>query len=429
MKFIGDKLIGLVAIALLVGGVALTGAIFTKAFTDYTEVTLRTSSIGLQMPERADVKIRGVIVGEVLDFEARNGEGNADITLGIFSDKTDLVPANVTARIEPKTLFGEKFVALQVPDQPSSESISADDVITQTEVATEVEEALNDLFPLLRAVQPADLNRSLNAIATALEGRGERIGENLETLDSYLKRMNPLLPEFVENIRSLGQTSELYADVIPEIAATLRDQTTTGQTLLTREEKLMQLFQDVAAFSGTTERFLDENGDNLVRVNQLGAQQLRVFAKYAPEFPCLASGIVNAGVRQAEAFRGFTLHINLELIPNQPRPYGPQDAPRFGAKNGPYCGQLPTPSYNQQNVAPPGPPGGFDDGVDEPTGKGTTRVAPGFGAVATAPGTAAERRMIQGLVAASSGKPASEVSDLSVLLLAPMLRGAEVTLR
>ena len=50
-------------------GVWLTYAIFTKKFADYDEVTLQTSTIGLQLPERADVKIRGVIVGEVLGFD------------------------------------------------------------------------------------------------------------------------------------------------------------------------------------------------------------------------------------------------------------------------------------------------------------------------------------------------------------------------
>jgi ABC-type transporter Mla subunit MlaD len=41
-------------------------------------------------------------------------------------------------------------------------------------VATEVEEVLSDLYPLLRTVQPAEINSTLNALATALEGRGER---------------------------------------------------------------------------------------------------------------------------------------------------------------------------------------------------------------------------------------------------------------
>ena len=60
---------------------------------------------------------------------------------------------------------------------------------------------LDDLYPLLRAVQPAELNTTLNAIATALEGRGEQIGENLETVDAYLKRLNPQIPAIVEDLR------------------------------------------------------------------------------------------------------------------------------------------------------------------------------------------------------------------------------------
>ncbi len=50
--------------------------------------------------------------------------------------------------------------------------IPADRVDTNVELS----QILADLFPLLRAVRPADLNATLNALATALEGRGEQIG-------------------------------------------------------------------------------------------------------------------------------------------------------------------------------------------------------------------------------------------------------------
>ena len=60
---------------------------------------------------------------------------------------------------------------------------------------------LSDLYPLLRTVEPAELNMTLNALATALEGRGDQIGENLETVDSYLKRLNPQIPALVEDLR------------------------------------------------------------------------------------------------------------------------------------------------------------------------------------------------------------------------------------
>ena len=82
----------------------------------------------------------------------------------------------MSARILPKTLFGEKYVALQVPARPSARSIRAGDVISESRVAIEVERVLSDIYPLLRTVQPAQLNYTLTALADALEGRGDRLG-------------------------------------------------------------------------------------------------------------------------------------------------------------------------------------------------------------------------------------------------------------
>ena len=336
------KSLGAVFLVLILGAVWVTYGVFTKKFSDYDEVTVQASRIGLQLPQRADVKIKGVIVGEVLDYEP-NADG-ASITLGLYKDRTAQVPRDVTASILPKTLFGEKFVSLIVPDGGSSARAIADgDVIERTQLSTEVEQVLSDLYPLLRAVQPADLNTTLNAVATALEGRGEQVGETLETLDSYLTRFNPELPGLIEDLRLTAQVSDTYTDVLPEVATILRNTITTTTTLEDREDKLQALFNDVTRLSSVAERFTRNNGDNLVRLADLASDQLEVFARYAPGYPCLLGGIVGAGDLQAEAFRGFTLHIVLETLPNQPRGYGPQDVPVYGDKRGYYCGSLPNP--------------------------------------------------------------------------------------
>ena len=94
---------------------------------------------------------------------------------------------------------------------------------------------LNDLYPLLRTVQPAELNYTLNALADALEGRGDKIGESLETLDSYLKRLNPQIPALIDDLRLLAKVTDTYADVVPAIAETLRNTVKTGNTLVSKE--------------------------------------------------------------------------------------------------------------------------------------------------------------------------------------------------
>jgi phospholipid/cholesterol/gamma-HCH transport system substrate-binding protein len=107
---IPHKVLGVAFLCLLLSGVWFTHAVFSKKFVDYDKVTLQTSRIGLQLPARADVKERGVIVGEVLDFKPT--DTGAEITLGLYPDEVATIPDNVTGSILPKTLFGEKYVSL-----------------------------------------------------------------------------------------------------------------------------------------------------------------------------------------------------------------------------------------------------------------------------------------------------------------------------
>lgn len=419
------KLLGVVFLALVVLAAYLTYGVFTQRFTDYDRVTLQTSKIGMQLPRRADVKIRGVIVGEVLDVRA-DADG-AEVELGIFPEQRDIIPAGVTGSIVPKTLFGEKYVSLVVPERTGGDSLQAGATIRRTELPTEVEEVLADLYPLLRTVQPADLNYTLTALATALEGRGDRLGDNLETVDGYLRRLNPQIPALVEDLRLTIQVADTYDEILPEVGQILQDTITTTGTLEEREKALNLLFRDVSAFSGTARDFLADNEANLIRLGEVTEPFVGLLAKYAPEYPCLLKGIVGAGALQAEAFRGHTLHIVLETLPNQPRPYGPEDKPRFGEDRGPTCLHLPTPNSGQENPLRRQPD--LDDGVDEPTGKGTSRVAPGYGLRDTYAGTSAEADLLRSLLARGTGRETGEVGDLGVLLLGPMARGAEVSLR
>jgi phospholipid/cholesterol/gamma-HCH transport system substrate-binding protein len=421
----GHRVLGVAFLALLMLGVWLTYAVFTKKFVDYVPVSVETSKIGLQLPMLADVKLRGVIVGEVREI-ASVGD-SARLELAIKPEKTGVIPANVTARIQPKTLFGEKYVALQMPERPAAESISAGDVIEQTEVAIEVERLLNDLYPFLRTVQPAELNYTLTAVADALEGRGESIGDNLAVLNDYLGRTNPQIPALVEDLRLLSEVSRTYADVVPDVARLLRNSVTTGNTFIEKERKIEALFNDVAAFSSTSRDFLETNGDNIIRLGDLSARQLPLYAEYAPEYPCLLQGQADWIPQMNNGWRGHMLHINLEPLPEQPTGYTPADDPEYGADNGPHCETLPSPPHTQANPAPQPSPGVVDDGVE--SGHGKHRPAPSYDLSSGYAGTAAERSVVDAIAAPVMGVPVDAVPDVATLLFGPLARGAEVSVR
>jgi len=404
----------------------LTYAIFTKKFVSYVPVTLKTDSIGLQLPALADVKIRGLLVGDVRSIES-NGHG-ATLHLAIEPGQAHVIPANVTARILPKTLFGEKYVALQVPSSPRG-TISAGAVISQSHVGIEVEKVLSDLYPLLRTVQPAQLNYTLTAMADALEGRGEKIGQNLVVLDGYLKRMNPQIPLLINDLNKLATVSDTYDAVVPDLANLLRNSVTTGNTFVQKEAKVQALFDDVASFSSTSQDFLEQNGQNIIRLSRQGQAQLPLFAKYSPEYPCLLKGIVGTIPREAGAFRGYTLHINLETLRNQPTGYSPDEQPKYDAHNGPHCSALPNPPYSQANPGPQPAVHQVHDGVKGGHGKFRPRAATGFDVTSGYSGTAAERSVVDAFAAPVMGVPTDDVPDVASLLFGPLARGTEVSVR
>ena len=425
------RVLGVAFLALILAALYFVYGAFTQKFTHYDEVTLQTDTIGLQLPERADVKIRGVLVGQVLGFSA-TAQG-ATVKLGIKPSEIGTIPANVTGAILPKTLFGEKYVALDVPQRADSQHLKDGAVITRTAVSTEVAKVLSDIYPRLHSIQPAQLNTPLNALATALDGRGEELGQTLTTLDGYLKKINPQLPLFIDDLQKSTKVANTYNDVLPQVANILRNTITTTTTLEDRSTQLHALLTNVTGFAQTADAFLAANGDNLIQLGQVSEPAVGTLARYAPEFPCLLGGMDNLRTRVDSAFRHYTLHINVVTLPRQPRGYTPADAPTFHEDRGPACGHLPLPPWDSKHPIKVMP--NLADGVNTPNGKGGDRAALGFDAAGAGgsalgyAGSPAETTVLKALLGPVLGEQADDVSDLGALLVAPMARGAKVSVR
>ena len=73
------------------------------------------------------------------------------------------IPANVTARLLPKTLFGERYVELTAPASASATPLRPGAVIGQdrSSSAIELEKVLDDTLPLLQTIQPDKLAATL----------------------------------------------------------------------------------------------------------------------------------------------------------------------------------------------------------------------------------------------------------------------------
>ncbi len=316
------KVLGAALIAIMIFFMWLTYAFFNKTFVDVDEVVVDTGKAGLNLPDNADVKLRGMIVGEVRDV--RPTDDGVQLVLGMDPDLIDEVPADVSAEIIPKTLFGEKYVAL-LPGSEGGESLQAGDVIRRAEVPIEVEKLLNDLQPLLEAVDPAELSYTLTAVSQALEGRGEQLGETLVTLNSYLKDLNPDFPTLIDDVVKLGEVSDGYSAALPELGRLLENSVITGNTVVAKRTQLASFFDEGTRLAGSLDDFLSANADNLDVLAAQNRVLLNVTAEYASTFPCFAGGMATVLPKLDSVLRNNTVHIDLELLSEQPGPYAPEE--------------------------------------------------------------------------------------------------------
>ena len=404
----------LVVIALLG---ALAVAIYDKAFTDVVKVTLRTDHVGNQLRVGSDVKVRGLLVGEVRAIHATGQAtgGAAEIELALQPDKVNLLPANVSARLLPKTLFGERYVDLHLPATPDARHLGEDDVIQQdrSTSAIELEQVLNNLMPVLQAVRPDKLATTLTALSQALDGRGQKLGKTLVSLNSYLDEFNPKLPEVTEDLDRLAEFADTYASAAPDLVQALSDLTVTSQTFADQRQQLAALFTGLTTASDDLTTFLTASGPNLILLAGNSRKTLELLAEYSGTFPCLFDQLNRLRPLVDKAFGAGTkqpgAHVQITVVPGRGKYVPGRDDPAYTKHGAPECylaGGVPTPAKATPAAQ------------KEPVPTGDLGL----------PNSPQEQELVSELIAPSLGVVPAEVPGWSSVLVGPLYRGADVTL-
>jgi phospholipid/cholesterol/gamma-HCH transport system substrate-binding protein len=416
--------------------VALCLAYFNQAFRPVSKVSLNISRSGLQLLPGSDVKVRGLIIGDVSSITS-DGRG-AVVHMRLDPARAKHIPDNVSARLLPKTIFGEKYVDLVLPAAPSGRHLANGDVIPEdrSQPALEISQALDDLLPMLRSVQPAKLNETLTALATALAGRGEQVGRTLEQLDGYFRQLNPHLPTLQHDITALVGVASTYDEAAGSLLEALRNLTVTADTVVDREQQIKAFLGDVTGAVDNTRDLLARNEQNIIAVNKINRPVVELLARYAPEYPCFFRGYAKLIPRIHAALpdqlpgttvRNHAAHVVIEFVPSFPAYQYPIDLPEFTDTRGPNCYGLPNPPQSLPVIR-------FRDGTEDDTRFGPPPAAstqlnsatysPSMGSA----GTSEERDGLNSLLGPVLGMPSGQVPDLASLLFGPMIRGSAVNL-
>lgn len=420
------RLYGVLFLVVLASLVELSIAFYNKDFTKVVMVTLTTDSTGNQLQAQSDVKIRGILVGEVRKISS-TGHG-AKLELALDPSRAALIDNNYRAQLLPKTLFGEDYVSLVItpPSTPvcgasapgGVRPVHKGDVLCQdTSVAySQLENVLSDVMPLLQALKPAELSLTLHALATALDGRGAQLGKNLVQLDDYLSKLNPHLGTLVDDIDKLGAVSSEYNAVAPALLSTLDNLQTTSKTITQNPDALAALLTSATATSAQLTGFFDESGSRLITVASQSKQLLALLAEYSPEYPCMAAGLVANEAHLEQAFRNHALNMTLEVVTSRGK-YVPGNEPKIVTGVGPQC-------YGLPNPAVPFPGVQFPDGAP-PLGPGaaSTSLATDTAYSQSQIGSSSENHLVDALISDDYGNQPSAVPPVATMLAAPLLRG------
>jgi phospholipid/cholesterol/gamma-HCH transport system substrate-binding protein len=332
---------GLVLLVVVVSLVALSVAIYDKAFEDVVRVRAEVDRAGLQLNENGDVRLRGALVGRI--ESVRSDGDHAEIGLALRAGAARAVPAGSTVRILPTTLFGQKYVELVPPSTRTGRSVRAGEVLREDRggVAIEVGALLDRLEPVLVAVRPHDLAVTLDALATGLEGRGDKIGRLAVDTRALLAGLDRSLPLVVEDLALLARVSTRYAAIAPDLLRALDDLSVTSATVTSRKAAIAALLAEVTRFAGVGRGFLDRNAPALASIVRDSRPLTRVLARYSPEFRCVLAGLLVAEKAASGPFVDGIFHVRMTLG-KQAKGYTAADRPRFEhVGKGPSCVGLP----------------------------------------------------------------------------------------
>lgn len=425
-------LVFLLVIVLLLG---FTVVIYDKKlpWQSTDDVKVAAFRIGNQLIIPADVKFNGVLVGRV--NKVSSDGTNATLNLQISKSQFSSIPSNVIARILPKTLFGEKYVDLITPANPSPTPLVVGQTIPEdrSRTAVELQTVFAKLIPVLRAVNPTDLSVALSNTAQALQGRGNELGQNLALINQYFSVLNTDLPNIQHDISGLADLASNYADATPDLLRILHNFSVTASTFTAKRDTYAQFLAGTAGFATTATNVFRTNGPALLKLAHGSVGPLNLFSKYSIVLECLPKGLsIFDRQRLEHAFQGGELHI--DLIPvNDRGAYTKAERPSLkewtdtvlpaNCYGLPYGSHALHPENTKYPFAPSGnySKGGFSGPPPTPASTTTPTTAGSTDGV----GSPAEQQQISTLLSEIAGGPSAS-GGLNDLLLGPLLRGMAV---
>jgi phospholipid/cholesterol/gamma-HCH transport system substrate-binding protein len=292
---------------------------FRGELTSKTHLTMVAARAGLVMDPGSKVTYNGVEIGRVGSISEiqRDGGPAAKFVLDVTPKYIRLIPANVDANIKATTVFGNKYVSLTSPKNPTPQRITPQHVIDARSVTTEFNTLFETLTSIAEKVDPVKLNLTLAAAAEALSGLGDKFGQSIVNGNAILDDINPQMPQIRHDIQQLAVLGDAYADAAPDLFDSLSNAVITARTFHRQEADLDAALLAATGLGNTGADIFAKGGPYLQR----GIADLKPTAQlldtYSPEIFCTIRNYFDTepkGYETVGGGNGYALKTMSELM-------------------------------------------------------------------------------------------------------------------
>lgn len=333
------KLAGL--ILLIVTAIIVTFILleFRGKLTPKTQLTMMSSRAGLVMDPQSKVTYNGVEIGRVSKILAATDAGKpaAKLVMDVDPKFIKLIPANVVGDIQATTIFGNKYVSLSSPANPTSKRISSSDVIDARSVTTEFNTLFETVTGIAEKIDPVKLNLTLSATAEALTGLGTKFGQALVNTNVALDDINPRLGRFQLGMQKLTGLADVYTAAGPDFWDAIDNALTTARTLNNQRGDLDATLLAAAGFGNTGADVFERGAPYFVRLMSDLVPTSQLLNTYSPSLACMVKKYADVLPAALDGFggNGYSLADHAQLI-GAPNPYVyPDNLPRVNGRGGP----------------------------------------------------------------------------------------------
>ncbi|MBB5913815.1 virulence factor Mce-like protein [Nocardia transvalensis] len=309
------------------------------------DVTADMTTTGDGLPENADVKFRGVLVGVVKDVSVAAKGEIQQVNIEMKPDFISDIPANVTARVVPSNLFAVTSVEL-VYNGPDTAVLHAGSRIPEdrSQGTIALQDTLTTVRTILNKIDPVQLGRVLSTLSYSLEGGGRMPGSTVERLDNWLTQVRGAVPNVDQTLDDFSSSFHALNQSAPELMGVLADSVKTAQTITDKRQQLVDL---LAGSSGTVDKVnaLFARNPDLGKSITAGTSDMFGALTDNPQSIPQAIASLNNSVRAlAGTFhwgpqRQMVWNMGITLTPY--KPYDQSDCPRYGTMAGPSCATAP----------------------------------------------------------------------------------------